>query len=52
MLPLFNPKNIVFSNVGLTNGPRAQIHNLVAVLVDLRVQFRDTRVCPIFAKHW
>lgn len=38
---------IVARGICLADGTRREIHNLISVLVDVGVQFGNTKVCPI-----
>ena len=45
---LFNGLEIFLCDAGLPDGPGAEVHDLVAVLVYLGVQVRHAGVSPVF----
>ena len=48
---LFNSFEIVSCPIGLANGSRREVHDLVAVTAYIGVQFRHAKVRPISADH-
>ena len=51
VIVLLDTLEVVARRVGLANGARGEVQNLVAIATDVRVEFGHTKMCPVAPNH-
>lgn len=51
IIVLLDPLQIISCRVGLANGPRGQVHDLVPISADIGIKLRHTEMRPVSSDH-